>query len=138
MTVIHGGSKLLTSAYPDKYRDDVERKCRQRGISFVFNGRVGRYPECSEIKSSTGAVPFWVSWGTWIVLYTASCCAQRYPVIGRLYCRSPRLLGYMRSYTMIGIYLVAPPLCTLGSEMHCAPLRTDFQAQRHLPLKFAP
>ncbi|KAI0725355.1 hypothetical protein C8Q72DRAFT_785719 [Fomitopsis betulina] len=45
VTVVHGGAKLLTSAYPDKYRDDVERKCRQRGINFVFNERVDRYPE---------------------------------------------------------------------------------------------
>ena len=45
VTVVHGGAKLLTSAYPDKYREEVERKCRARGINFVFNERVDRYPE---------------------------------------------------------------------------------------------
>lgn len=45
VTIVHGGSKLLTSVYPDKFRDDIERKVRARGIKLVFNDYVDQFPE---------------------------------------------------------------------------------------------
>ncbi|KAI0725356.1 hypothetical protein C8Q72DRAFT_785707 [Fomitopsis betulina] len=45
VTIVHGGSKLLTSVYPDKFRDDIERKVRARGINLVFNDYIDDFPE---------------------------------------------------------------------------------------------
>ena len=45
VTIVHGGSKLLTSVYPDKFRDDIERKVRARGIKLVFSDYIDEFPE---------------------------------------------------------------------------------------------
>ncbi|KZT69588.1 FAD/NAD(P)-binding domain-containing protein [Daedalea quercina L-15889] len=45
VTLIHSGPKLLTSVYPDKYRDDIEKRARARGINFAFNEYVDSIPE---------------------------------------------------------------------------------------------
>ncbi|TFY61225.1 hypothetical protein EVJ58_g4643 [Rhodofomes roseus] len=45
VTIIHSGSKLLTSVYPDKYRNDIEKKARARGINIVFNEYVDEIPQ---------------------------------------------------------------------------------------------
>ena len=45
VTIVHGGSKLLTSVYPDKFRDDIARRVTARGIELVFDDYVDEFPE---------------------------------------------------------------------------------------------
>jgi apoptosis-inducing factor 2 len=40
VTIVHSDSQLLNSAYPDKYRERVEKDITSRGIDIVFNDYV--------------------------------------------------------------------------------------------------
>ena len=42
---MHGGSKLLNDTYPDKYRNNIERRARGSGIKIVDSDYVDVFPE---------------------------------------------------------------------------------------------
>ena len=45
ITIIHGGKLLLNSTYPDKFRQNIERRVRARGIDVVLSDYVDSIPE---------------------------------------------------------------------------------------------
>lgn len=45
VTIVHGDSKPLNNAYPDKFRDALERSLRARGVEFMFNEYIDVIPE---------------------------------------------------------------------------------------------
>lgn len=44
MTIVHSGSMLLSAVYPDKFRKDIERRCRAQGIDVVLGEYVDQIP----------------------------------------------------------------------------------------------
>ncbi|GBE85351.1 FAD/NAD(P)-binding domain-containing protein [Sparassis crispa] len=44
VTIVQSGSMLLNSTYPDKFRKNIERRVRQRGVNIIFNEFVDEFP----------------------------------------------------------------------------------------------
>ncbi|KAH9850134.1 FAD/NAD-P-binding domain-containing protein [Lenzites betulinus] len=45
VTIVHSEAKLLNDAYPDKFRDDIERRARARGVDFILGDKLDVPPE---------------------------------------------------------------------------------------------
>lgn len=53
MTIVHGQAELLNDAYPDKFRQEVNRKLRARGIETVLGDHIDIPDDGSEITDVT-------------------------------------------------------------------------------------
>ena len=47
VTVVHSEAQLLNDAYPQKFREDIERRARLRGIDIVLRDKVDMLPEAT-------------------------------------------------------------------------------------------
>jgi len=58
VTIVHGDSTLLNSAYPDRYRKGLEKSIRARGVKIVLDDFVDEIPAPgpASIKTRKGAV----------------------------------------------------------------------------------
>ena len=45
MTIVHSGTYLLNDAYPDKFRTNIERRVRKRGVNLIEGDYVDMFPE---------------------------------------------------------------------------------------------
>lgn len=45
MTVVHSEKLLVNSTYPDKFRKDIERRARRKGIDFILGDKLDVPPE---------------------------------------------------------------------------------------------
>ncbi|KAK0208923.1 hypothetical protein DFS33DRAFT_1306417 [Desarmillaria ectypa] len=52
VTIIHGGSKLLNDAYPDRFRNKMENGMKSRGVEIVYNDYLDDIP-ASGVESVT-------------------------------------------------------------------------------------
>ena len=50
---MHGDSLLLNPAYPDKFRRNIERRVRNRGINLVLGDYVDTIPEAGVVGLTT-------------------------------------------------------------------------------------
>lgn len=53
ITIIHGGKLLLNGAYPDKFRKNIERRVRERGIDVITSDYVDSIPEHDTARDLT-------------------------------------------------------------------------------------
>ena len=50
---MHGDKALLNSAYPDKFRRNIERRVRDRGINLVLGDYIDAIPEAGVVGLTT-------------------------------------------------------------------------------------
>ncbi|KAF8068703.1 hypothetical protein FPV67DRAFT_1561581 [Lyophyllum atratum] len=53
VTIVHGNSQLLNDAYPEKYRKDIERRLKARGVELVLGDIVPEDAQTGDEKTIT-------------------------------------------------------------------------------------
>ena len=44
ITIVHADALALNNVYPDRFRKDIERRWKARGIELIFNDRIDQLP----------------------------------------------------------------------------------------------
>lgn len=53
VTLVHSEKQLLNDVYPDKWRQDIERRVRKRNIDLILGDRLDSFPEPGAVGVTT-------------------------------------------------------------------------------------